>query len=165
VYARLRDNVGWASTAFTDRIILDLSAPTITSLTQTPEDEIQPYQDVKLVVNVTAKPSGVSEVTLVYSLNQSGTWIDLPMTLNETTNLYETTIPGQSIGTSVQYKIVASDRAGNQAISDNGGYDYTYIVVSELSPILMQLVLIVFAAFVCATRKLGKKTQVTLEST
>jgi hypothetical protein len=108
------------------------------------------------VVNVTGKPSGVREVTLYYSLNHSDTWNELPMTLNETTNLYEAAIPGQSIGTSAQYRIVAYDRAGNQAISDNNGYYYMYIVVYEFSSSLILLLPMVFATLFYATKKLGR---------
>ncbi len=159
VYAKLRDNIGWVSAVFTDRIWLDTSPPSVTSLMQTPENEIQPNQSVKIVANVTDKPSSVKEVTLFYSLNHSTTWTDLPMILNETTNLYETTIPGQSIGTLVQYKIVAYDHAGNQAIDDDNGYFHSYVVVFELSPILTLIMFTVYGTLARIARKTLAKSK------
>ena len=46
-------------------------------------------------------------------------WIDLPMTLNSTTGLYEAIIPGQRANTLVKYRIAAYDNAGNYKVEDN----------------------------------------------
>lgn len=152
VYAKLVDNIGWVSPAFTAEVVLDTNPASIRSVLQMPEKEIQPYQDVGIAVNVTDQLSGVSEVILAYSLNYSATWTHLPMYFCRI-DLYQAVIPGQSIETSVQYRIVACDCAGNQAIDDNNGYNYAYIVVPELSPFSMLLLLVISTALVCITKK------------
>jgi hypothetical protein len=51
------------------------------------------------------------------------------MILNATTTLYEATIPAQPANTSVKYKIIAYDNAGNRIVEDNNGQYYIYTVI------------------------------------
>jgi hypothetical protein len=50
---------------------------------------------------------------------------------NISDNTYMRKIPGFQAGTHVQYKIIAYDNNGNQAINDNHGYYYIYHVIPE----------------------------------
>lgn len=83
--------------------------------------DIQPNQEAKVLANVSDLMSGVKNVTLSYGLDDSAAWIDLPMTLNSTTGLYEATILGQQANTLVKYRITAYDNAGNYKVEDNSG--------------------------------------------
>jgi hypothetical protein len=67
----------------------------------------------------------------VEAKDDSMIWIDLPMTFNFTTGLYEATIPGQPEDTLVKYKITAYDNDENQAVNDNRGNYYTFHVIQN----------------------------------
>jgi len=128
-------------------VVFDGRPPDIEIPTQDPSaNNVQPYQNVTISVNVTDNLSGVKNVTLTYSLDNGTTW-EPPesMNLNTTSNLYEGTIPGQPMGTEVRFKIVAFDNADNSVTEDGTSVDYTYIVVPELNT------LIVIPAFMIAT--------------
>jgi len=120
-------------------VVFDRCPPDIDIPTQDPSaDDVQPYQNVTISVNVTDNLSGVKNVTLTYSLDNGTTW-ETPesMNLNTTGNLYEGTIPGQPIGTEVRFKIVAFDNAENIVTKDGTSLDYTYIVVPEFPTALV----------------------------
>ncbi len=78
----------------------------------------------------------------VEAKDDSMVWIDLPMTFNSTTGLYEYIIPGQQADTLVKYKVVAYDNAGNYEVDDNTGQYYTYTVIPEF-PIITLLPLFI----------------------
>jgi hypothetical protein len=59
------------------------------------------------------------------------------MSYNETTSLYEATIPGQPAGTQMRYKIIAYDYAGNNATLEGTQLYFIYQVVPEFQPILI----------------------------
>ncbi|MEM2971039.1 MAG: hypothetical protein QW270_01255 [Candidatus Bathyarchaeia archaeon] len=126
---------GLKSSGFSVTASGDSVPPTIEKPSRIPEGDVEPFTDVKVLVNVTDFESEVKNVTLFYNLNESATWNDLPMTLNSTTGLYEAVILGEEAGagTLVKYKIVAYDEAGNCQVEDNKGIYYTYTVVPELS--------------------------------
>ncbi len=64
--------------------------------------------------------AGVASVELQYSTDDMTTWNSIAMTANG--DVYSAEIPGQSPGTHVYYKVVATDVEGNTA--ENGPYDY-----------------------------------------
>jgi hypothetical protein len=100
-------------------------------------NNVQPYQNVTVSVNVTDSESKVKNVTLICSLDNGTTWENpVLMTLNATSDLYEGTIPGQPTGTYVRFKIEAFDNAGNNVTNDGTSFDYTYTVVPEFSQTL-----------------------------
>jgi len=136
-------------------IKLDKTSPIIGIPSRLPESEIQPQQEVRVLVNVTDFVSGVKNVTLSYNLNGSLIWIDLPMAFNTTTGFYEATILGQPSGTVVKYKIVAYDNAGNYEVEDNSGQNYVYTVIPEF-PQPTILLLFIFTTLI-ATILLKKK--------
>lgn len=110
-------------------IKLDKTVPTIGTPSRMPEGNVESDQKVRVLVNVTDSLSGVKDVTLSYDLNDTAVWVDLPMTFNSTTGLYEAAIPGESAYPLVRYKIMAHDNVGNQAVNDNQGDYYTYHVI------------------------------------
>jgi len=135
------DEFGLKNSTVTSLTILEDDVPPMIGIPfHTPEGDIQPDQNVKVSVNVTDFESGVKNVTLSYNLNDSTVWIDLPLALNSTTRLYETTIKIQQAHTLVKYKITAYDNAGNYRVEDNSGQYYVYMVIPEFpSTIILPL--------------------------
>jgi hypothetical protein len=97
-------------------------------------------QSVKVSVSVTASQNGIGPVTLSYSTGAS--WTNVTMLLNTTTSLYEGTIPGFQSVTTVYYKVIGYDTAGDYFVQDNAGLNYAYPVVPELSTLTMMLFLV-----------------------
>lgn len=118
-------------------IKLDKIAPAIDTPSRIPQSNIQPDQEVKVLVNATDSLSLMRNVTLSYNLNDNLAWTTLPMTLNSTTGLYEAIVPEQQIDTLVKYRIVAHDNAGNCAVEDNSGEYHVYTVIPEFPPFLI----------------------------
>jgi len=107
------------------------SPPTIGSPTQEPTT-VTSSQNVTVSVSVTDE-SGVLEVILSYSTNESATWTNV--TMNPAAgNVHEGDIPGFLFGTNVSYIIIAYDNLGNVAVKDNEGEYYVYMVILEDSP-------------------------------
>jgi len=141
-------------------IKIDGTPPTLGILLRMPEDDVEPYQELKVSANITDLVSGVMNVTLSYNLNNSAMWIDVPMTLNSTSSLYEATISGQQANTSVKYRIGAYDNAGNYKVEDNSGQYYIYTVIPEFSSttiLILFMVLTTLAAVFLKKFKLSKK--------
>ncbi|MEM3665945.1 MAG: nitroreductase family protein [Candidatus Bathyarchaeia archaeon] len=110
---------------------LDTTPPKIGIPFQNPEPAIvEPHQKVTITVNVVDEETGVREVILSYSINESQTWINITMK-NNLNSTYAIEIPGFEANTRVQYKIVAYDNANNTAVEDNEGIYYVYIVIPE----------------------------------
>nr|MDO8045203.1 Ig-like domain-containing protein [Candidatus Baldrarchaeota archaeon] len=91
--------------------------------------EVEENVAVKINVTVTDVGSGVDEVILSYSVDGGETWVNLTATA-KSGDVYETAIPGQTAGTTVQLKVIAVDETGNVAVSQT----YSYEVVSEEQP-------------------------------
>ncbi|MEM3628627.1 MAG: NosD domain-containing protein [Candidatus Bathyarchaeia archaeon] len=104
--------------------------PEISDPVQDPPEYVEPYQNVTVTMNVTDYGTGVSKVTLWYSTDNGTTWNPKNMT-EITAGTYQATIPGQEYCTWVSYKIIAYDKAGNNATKDNLGYHYKYHVIPE----------------------------------
>ena len=68
--------------------------------------------------------SGMEKVTLSYSTDDGATWAAMDL-VEGTLQTYTGEIPGQAVGTTVLYKVVAQDNAGNQAIEE-GSYETKY---------------------------------------
>lgn len=140
-------------------IRLDKTVPMIETPSRIPENDVEPDQEVKVSVNVTDFLSAVKNVTLSYNLNDNALWIDLPMTLNSTTGLYEVIILGQQENTIVSYTIAAYDNAGNYKIENNSGQYYVYTIVPEFTPATLAIILIAVSTLAVAlSKKLKKKT-------
>ena len=131
-----------------------------------PANNVQPFQNVTVWVNVTDYGAGVKNVTLWYSIDNGASWTILNMTAlpipSDTWITYEATIDGYENCTWVIYKIIAYDNAGNRATKDNSGYGYQYHVIPEGSytPIFISLTLITLITTLWKTRR--KRPQISL---
>ncbi|MEM1564050.1 MAG: C39 family peptidase [Candidatus Bathyarchaeia archaeon] len=127
------DRIG-AKTTFTIETE-DNTPPYIGTPTREPESEIQPFQEVKVSVNVTDMESGVETVILSFTTNEGATWENKTMEFNVSKSLYEALIPGKEADTIVRFKIIAYDVAGNVAVLDGEQPCCVYMVVPELESI------------------------------
>jgi len=152
VYAQFMDNAGLVSDAYSANVTLDTKVPLIENESRMPENEVQPGQGTKILVNVTDLGSGVKSVTLSYTINNN-TWYDTQMSFNSTTGLYECTVPGQQANTRVEYRILAYDNAGNEKIGDNQGQYYIYTVVPEFPPLGAAFLFIIMTLLIVAFRE------------
>ena len=134
--------------------------PEISTPVQEPPENIEPYQNVTVTVNVTDRGTGVYNVTLWYSPDNGTTWKPLNMT-ETSTNTYQATIPGYENCTWISYKIIAYDNAGNNATRDNNGYYYKYHVIPEFpsTTILTLLMLTTLIATILLKKKRKTKLQ------
>jgi ribosomal protein S11 len=97
----------------------DTEPPTISTISRTPQNPT-PTQDVRITVDVSDDLSGVQKVILSY--NSSGVvWTNLTMTLSGG-NTYIANISAMPSQTLVNYRIVAYDNIGNEAIGGNLSY-------------------------------------------
>jgi uncharacterized protein YvpB len=140
----------------------DSTAPLISIPSRLPEGDVQPNQQVTVFVNVTDPESGVKNATLYYNLNYNQTWIAEPMSYNSTSCLYNATILGQPIGTYVRFKIVAYDKAGNNATRDGTEQYCTYQVIPEFpsSLILPLFMVLAIPAILYVKKKAIRKTKI-----
>jgi len=115
---------------------LDKTAPSIDIPSREPAGDVQLYQSVEVSVNATDVTSQVKNATLSYTTNNGETWTDLPMN-HTASNLYEATIPPQEAGTTVRFRIVAYDYAGNNRTLDGAEPYCVYQVVPEFPPSLI----------------------------
>jgi parallel beta-helix repeat protein len=126
---------------FTTKSAWDQTPPSITTLIQNPEipDHLE---TVTIQVDVTDDESGVHNVTLSFSTDAGGSWINVTME-HTSGDTYQADIPGQPADTIVQYKIIAYDNAGNLAVENNAGAYYVYTVIPEFPmQLLMPITLI-----------------------
>jgi hypothetical protein len=85
-------------------------------LSREPASDVQANQPVKISAGVVYTTSQIENVTLFYLLNDTAIWEGrVKMSLNTSTNLYEASIPGQTSGTAVQFRVVAYDIDGMSA--------------------------------------------------
>ncbi|HVP41182.1 MAG TPA: hypothetical protein VMS95_04450 [Candidatus Krumholzibacteriaceae bacterium] len=132
----------------------DITAPTISLPSRIPENEVQPFQQVNVFVNVTDTESEVKNATLYYNLNNGTTWTMVQMSYNSTSKLYNATIPGQLSRTYVRFKIAAYDNVGNNAIRDGTEPYFTYITVPEFPSALIPLIIATLTAiFILYSKK------------
>jgi parallel beta-helix repeat protein len=160
-YSVATDNVGNTEQAHTQpdtTIVIDSIPPNIGTPIQNPQDQPLPTQSVTISVSVNDVTSGVKNVTLSYTIDNGVTWNDLPMSYNASTNLYEATIPMQPAGTTVKYKLTAYDNTDNQAIEDNGGQYYVYIVVPEFHSFSILLLLVAVTLLIAVAIRRRKRT-------
>jgi PKD repeat protein len=147
------DEFGFKNSTMRSLTVLQDDVPPMIGIpSRMPEGDVEPGQEVRILVNVTDSLSGIKDVTLSYNLNDSDVWIDSPMTFNSTTGLYETAIQVQQAHTLVRYEITAYDNAGNHMVEDNSGEYYVYTVIPEF-PSTKILLLFMIAALTVAVYK------------
>ena len=117
-------------------IKLDKTYPAVETPSRTPDGDVIPHQSVKVSVDVTDVLSQVRNVTLYYTTDNGITWTELPMN-NTLSNFYEATIPTQQADTTVRFKIVAYDYAGNNETLDGTQAYCVYQVVPEFPSFLV----------------------------
>lgn len=121
---------------------VDTTPPLIENVHQNPpKNNVMPEDIVTVYANVTDILSGVDSVKLTYFINNSTIGMEIPMTFNSTTGLYEFGIFRQSAGTFVKYQIQATDNVGNTVFDDNAGQYYVYSVIPEFPVHLILLLL------------------------
>lgn len=130
-------------------IRLDKTNPVIDNPSRDPAGDVQPNRPVKVSVNIMDMISHIQNATMQYSINNGNTWQPLPMNSNASDGLYEATIPGQTAGTWVRFRIIAYDFAGNNATVDGAGVYCTYDVVPEY-PLIMALASFMGIILFCA---------------
>lgn len=135
----------------------DEALPIIEEPIRTPSDTVMPDNNVTISVNVTDAESGVKNVTLLYNLNNSTLWTPILMKLNITSGFYEATIPKQSEGTSVKYKIIAYDKAGNFAEQNNSGNYFVYQVIPEFMSVMSMLFFAVLSVIIVTLSRISSK--------
>ena len=136
----------------------DVTPPVIGEVTQTPET-VEPKETATVLAEVFDDLSGVSTVVLSYSTNERETWHNITMNLMGK-QTYSGQIPGFLEGTTVWYKIIAYDNAGNFQVSDNVQY-YVYAVVPDFSatyivPLMVSSLAIVILVFSYHLKRKGE---------
>lgn len=139
-----------------EAFFVDDIPPNIGSPVQHPSDDVEPYQNVTVTVNVTDLGTGVYNVTLWYSIDNGTSWTPLSMT-EISTKTYQATIPGHENCNWVSYKIVAYDNSGNPAVKDNNGYYYAYHVIPEFTSALILPLLILATLVATVLHKKNRK--------
>ena len=109
-------------------VIVDNTAPVISSVEHSPEESSE-GQEVTVTANVSDATSGVDRVILFYRVG-GGEWTSVEMT--EQDGAWTAVIPGQEAGVTVEFKIVAYDKAGNTA--ESSIYSYTVKKAAPTAP-------------------------------
>ncbi|MHA2067534.1 MAG: LVIVD repeat-containing protein [Candidatus Thorarchaeota archaeon] len=88
-------------------------------------DPSEPYNDVTVTATV-IDTSGVGEVTLSFSTDEQSTWTNVTMVYQSADN-WTASIPQQSRGVTVYYKVYARDGVGNWATSTAESYVVSFV--------------------------------------
>ncbi len=140
----------------------DSTPPTIGTPTRTPAGDVLPDQAAVITVDVRDSQTGVKNVTLSFTIDDGINWTDLLMAHNSSTDLYETTIPGQGPGVNLKYSISAYDNAGNFVKNDNAGSYFVYVVAPEFpSNVVLPLFIIITLIAVAVSRRTRKPGRLT----
>jgi predicted double-glycine peptidase len=157
------DRIG-AKANFTASILMDNSTPTINTISRTPETNVQPNQEVKITANITDNQSGIQTATLFFTTDNEATWENRTMNLNQSTTLYEATIPGQQAGTWVKFKIFACDRVGNNITLDGTEPYFTYQIMPEFQTLFALQSFVILSFLVIVWRKYRSRPQRKMEN-
>ena len=94
-----------------DILNIDITTPSYESPTVTIPDDSSKNFEVQIKLTDEAYGSGVREATLYYSSNSGASWGSMDMLFYE--DLWVASIPPQSAGTNILYKVVYKDLSGN----------------------------------------------------
>lgn len=134
--------------------------PRIINIEKNPDLDYYPeWSKVTISATVSDEGSGVKNVILYYRNDRDSSFGPIPMEYNFSQQVYEATLPGQPAGTTVEYFIVAYDRAGNSAVENNSGIYYNYQVIPEF-PSLIILSSFMIATIFTAVILLKKKNRI-----
>jgi hypothetical protein len=131
----------------------DVEPPLMGTPHTMPAANVQLGQKVVVSVNVSDADGEVKNVTLSYSVDNGTLWVNVPMEYNSSTGLYETIIPGQPAGTTVEYEIIAFDSADNKSVENNLGNGYLYVVIPEFTASTFWLILLFATISILAAKK------------
>jgi len=112
--------------------LVPICLPEIVSVTRTPETPNYD-QSVKVAAQVKRRSADIESVILGYQID-SGSWVNVTMNLEDM--LYVADIPAQPYNTAVDYKVYASDTAGNYDVSEL----FFYTVGDFVSPVITNVV-------------------------
>ncbi|MBN2230711.1 MAG: VCBS repeat-containing protein [Candidatus Thorarchaeota archaeon] len=116
--AYAEDTVGnWGVSTVCSYTVSDKDAPVISDVDHSPSSPSE-NDEVTITAKITDS-SGISWAKICYSTGSG--WIDVSMSYS--VGKYQGKIPTQSIGTTVEYKVVAEDNEGNQAVSSIKSYN------------------------------------------
>jgi hypothetical protein len=153
----------------------DFNPPMIVVTREPAGREVEGDQDVFVSADITDAESGVRSATLQYTTDNSTDWegasaqiVSMSLNLtpwpqNSRALSFTATIPGQSPGTYVRFRIIAYDFAGNNNTLDGAIEATAYVVVLEFSsslilPMFVTATLLVAVAYAkkqpCAREKL-----------
>lgn len=138
--------------------LLAFTPPIITSISQTPVEDIM-VED-KVNVNATVfDPNGVKRVILNYTYtNNSGTWTRTINMTNLEGNVWNATLPAFLYGTEVTYIIMAEDNMNNTITTEDLGYAHQYQVIPEFpSTHILPLFLVLTLVAVVITKRVRCK--------
>jgi hypothetical protein len=156
VYAK--GECGKTGTSCNVNFAVDTTPPNITNVQQFPtSDSVYPEDEVKINATVTDNLSGVKQVTLLYDVNSSGTWIEENMTKLDG-DIWNATIPAYPFDTTVTYTISAEDNVGNMITTEEMEYDIQQNIVPEFSPLII-LPLFMIATLIAAIAYRRKTTK------
>jgi hypothetical protein len=130
----------------------DLNPPLIGTPIRNPDGVVNPYQPVKISVNITDVETSVKNATLNFTIDDAN-WTIIEMTFNNETGYYEATIPGQPPSAYVTFTIAAYDIAENQAIKDDIEPYYVDPIVPEFSNYTIFLLLILASVSIAIAYK------------
>jgi hypothetical protein len=130
----------------------DLNPPLIGTPIRNPDGIVNPYQPVKISVNITDVETSVKNATLNFTIDDAN-WTIIEMTFNNETGYYEATIPGQPPSAYVTFTIAAYDIAENQAIKDDIEPYYVDPIVPEFSNYTIFLLLILASVSIAIAYK------------
>ena len=130
-------NLGKSDTVY---FMVDATPPEITGVTQDPQTQVQPQDEVKINATIIDATSGVKQAFLNYTYtNGTGSWNAVAGMTNLEGDVWNATIPPFPYCTTVSYAIAAEDHAGNVATTEELGYQYHVIPESPLIVLLTLL--------------------------
>ena len=128
-------------------VTVDNTSPIIEAPTWRPkEPSTDEWVTVTAKVSDPQPGSGVQNVTLWYRNTTMDDWQHVPMSLNVTSGNWTTTIPAQSMETTIEFYIEALDNVGNKAVTDEI-YEYNVIAPAGI-PLawIAAIILLILAA-------------------
>ena len=139
---------------------VDTTPPNITNIHQLPaNDSVYPDDEVKVNATVTDDVSGVKQVTLLYDVNNSGTWMGVENMIKLEGNVWNATIPPFPYGTNVTYAISAEDNVGNNITTEDMGYEIQYQAIPEFSPLIIPPLFTIATLIAAVAHKRRKITE------
>ena len=136
LYANDTDgNLGWSRKV---HFTIDVTPPQIIDISQQPESDVQPEDEVTVNATAVDELCGIRQITLNYTTN-NGTWSVVNLTYLDG-NVWFGIIPAFPYGTNVTYVITVEDNVGNLVTTEDLGYQLHYPVIPEFpSPMILQL--------------------------